>query len=262
MKAIVFAAGLGTRLGAFTKEHPKALVEIGGVPMLERVLLKLRAAGIEEAVVNVHHFAGQIIDFLESRGNLGMRIHVSHESELLLETGGGILAAARYLCGDEPVLVHNSDILTDFPIAEMAACHKSSEAEATLLVAERDTSRYLLLDDSMEMQGWTNIATGDVRPDASARERGTLRRAFGGVHVVSPSMFGSLKRYNDMLVSKGAEADSRGLCRFSIMNFYIDTCRDSLFKGFEPSAPYMWCDIGKPESVERAQKMICGLRDS
>ena len=116
MKAVVFAAGLGTRMGEFTKSHPKALVEVGGRTMLERVLVRLRESGVREVVVNVHHFAEQIIEYLRANDSFGLDLHVSHERELLLETGGGILAAEKWLGGNEPVIVHNADILTDFPL--------------------------------------------------------------------------------------------------------------------------------------------------
>lgn len=257
MKAIVFAAGLGTRLGEFTKSHPKALVEVGGQTMLQRVLLKLRDYGIEEAVVNVHHFADQIVDYLKANGNFGMQLHISREDELLLETGGGLLAAARYLDGDDrQFVVHNADILTDFPLDEMVAAHRSRGSEATLLVAARDTQRYLLFDAGCRMRGWTNIATGELRPGTLASAEGFDLRAFGGVHVFSLSLLHSLKAYNDMLVASGAEADSRGLCRFSIMNFYIDSCAQHSIGGYEPKRLYRWCDIGKPASLDEARAIF------
>lgn len=258
MKALVFAAGLGTRLGDFTREHPKALVQVGGVPMLERVLLKLKAAGIGEVVVNVHHFADQIVDYLNMRGNLGLDIRISHERELLLETGGGVLAALPFLgVTDEPLLIHNADILTDFPIDEMAACHRRDGAEATLLTAVRTTQRYLLFDSgSHMMKGWTNVTTGCVRPEGLVQGASLSRRAFGGVHLLSPSLFAALQAYNDAMRDSGAECDSRGICRFSIMNFYIDSCREHAIASYEPLHPYRWCDVGKPESLAEARRLF------
>lgn len=258
MKAIVFAAGLGTRLGEFTREHPKALVEVGGVPMLERVLQKLSRAGIDEVVVNVHHFADQICDYLAGRDYGGMKLHISLERELLLETGGGILAAMRLTdFTREPLLIHNADILTDFPLQEMTARHRADGAEATLLTAERRTSRYLLFDPATRlMQGWTNVTTGEVRPAGLTPSPGMLRRAFGGVHVASPELLVKLQAYNDILREAGAEADSRGICRFSIMKFYIDSCDHVPVASYEPSQPYRWCDIGKPESLAEARRLF------
>lgn len=256
MKALVFAAGLGTRLGDFTKEHPKALVDVDGTPMLARVLLKLRDAGITDVTVNVYHFAQQIKDYLAANGNFGMNLHVSDETGMLLETGGGMLAAARYLDSDEPVVVHNADILTDFPLAEMIARHRATGADATLLVAERDTARYIMFAPDGRMDGWTNISTGQCRPDGFMPQRGMLRRAFGGVHVVSPRIFSALASYNDALVDAGATADAHGVSRFSIMDFYIDCCRELQLHAYEPSQPYRWCDIGKPDSLARARELF------
>ncbi len=256
MKAVVFAAGLGTRMGEFTKSHPKALVEVGGRTMLERVLVRLRESGVREVVVNVHHFAEQIIEYLRANDSFGLDLHVSHERELLLETGGGILAAGAWLGGNEPVIVHNADILTDFPLDEMVAAHRSTGADATLLVAGRETSRYLLFDRDGRMHGWTNVATGAVRPDGFRPDSDMAFRAFGAVHVIEPSLLDAMKAYNDNLVARGAEADSRGICRFSIMDFYIDNCSRCGFTAYEPSHPYLWCDIGKPDSLARAQAML------
>lgn len=262
MKAIVFAAGLGTRLGEFTREHPKALVPVGGVPMLERVLRKLRDCGFEDVVVNVHHYADQIIGFLRDNHDFGIaRLHVSHERELLLETGGGILAAVK-LFGDsqpEPILIHNVDILTDFPLDDMMACYDAQRADAVLLTAWRDTRRYLLLQPgSLRMEGWINIATGKIRPEGLAPEADLLRRAFGGVHIISPAFLQVLEEYNDSLRASGCEADSAGICRFSIMDFYIDRCSDRCIMGYEPSGPYRWVDVGKPDSLRHAETLFAG----
>lgn len=244
MRALIFAAGLGTRLKPFTLEHPKALVPVGGVPMLERVIRKLKAAGIDRMVVNVHHFADQIIGFLSANNNFGVDISVSDESGQLLDTGGGILAAREWLDAGEPVLVHNADILTDFDISGMMRSHLEQRADATLLVAERATSRYLLFDQDLRMRGWTNVATGEVRMPCLCSERSaaSLRRlAFGGVHIISPSVFGALEAY------------AGGVRAFPIMPFYISECGSMVIGGYMPSAPYRWHDVGKPESLAAAE---------
>jgi len=256
MKAIVFAAGLGTRLGEFTKSHPKALVDVGGQTMLQRVLLKLRRAGISDVTVNVHHFADQIMDYLAANAYFGLDLHISYEQEMLLETGGGILAAESTLAGTEPVLIHNVDILTDFPLSEISIMHKDSKSDATLLVAQRKTSRYLLFDASGHMCGWTNTGTGAVRPAGLQLNEEMSMRAFGGVHIISPTLLGALRSYNDTLAADGAETDPRGICRFSIMDFYINNCSRLDIRSYEPSLSYNWCDIGKPESLERARAML------
>ncbi|MDE6174694.1 MAG: NTP transferase domain-containing protein [Duncaniella sp.] len=160
MKALIFAAGLGTRLGSITQTCPKALVEVGGEPMLKRVILKLKRAGIDDMVVNIHHHADMIRDYLSSNNNFGVNILLSDESNELLDTGGGLLKAKDLLVTDSPVLLHNADILTDFNVSEMIESHRKSEADVTLLVAQRTTSRYLLFDDTLRMKGWTDIGTG------------------------------------------------------------------------------------------------------
>ena len=132
MKALVFAAGLGTRLRPLTDHQPKALVPVGGVPMLERVIGRLKAAGFDEITVNVHHFGQQIIDFLQAKQNFGLTIHVSDERNQLLDTGGGILKARPYLDGNEPFLVHNADIMTDIDLGAIYRKHVESQAHATL----------------------------------------------------------------------------------------------------------------------------------
>lgn len=245
MKALIFAAGLGTRLKPFTLRQPKALVPVGGMPMLQRVILKLKEAGVEKMVVNVHHFSSQIIEFLAANRNFGIDIAVSDESDMLLDTGGGLLAAKSLLGEDEPVIVHNADIATDFDIAKMVEKHKESGADATLLVAERSTSRYLLMDEALRMRGWTNVKTSEVKFPAFGAgtcDPQKLRRlAFGGVHVVSPSIFPALEQY------AGAEKV------FPIMPFYIKECGDLLIQGYEPTGPYRWFDVGKPESLELAE---------
>ena len=149
MKAMIFAAGLGTRLKPFTDFHPKALAEVCGRPMLGVVIERLKMAGISEIIVNVHHFADQIVDYLHRNNDFGVRLHISDETSELLDTGGGILAARRWLDGDEPFVVHNADILTDVDIAGMLSVARSTGAASTLLVASRVTKRYLLFDPSI-----------------------------------------------------------------------------------------------------------------
>lgn len=244
MRAMVFAAGLGTRLKPFTLEHPKALVPVGGVPMLQRVLLKIKSAGITDVVVNVHHFAEQIVDFLKANGNFGIHISISDETSLLLDTGGGILAAAPLLDGNEPILVHNADILTDFSIDAMAADFGKADALASLFVSERRTSRYLLFDGDMRMRGWKNLSTGQVLPPG-LEVSGKKALAFGGVHIISPRVFPLLRDY----------AQEAGPV-FPIIPFYVQACQNHNIVAFSPNEPYMWHDIGKPESLAAATKAI------
>lgn len=243
MKALVFAAGLGTRLKPFTLEHPKALVPVGGVPMLDRVIRKLTAIGVTEIVVNVHHFADQIIDYINGH-SFDAKIYISDERDELLDTGGGVLKAQPWLDGNEPFIVHNADILTDVDILDMYATHVKTNADVTLLCAPRKTARYFYFDaTSKRLRGWANIQTGDTRPNTFTPTADMLRLAFNGVHIMSPTIFKSLKAY--------ATAN-----KFSISPFYIDNAENINIKAYTPSCPYLWLDVGKPETLEQANKLI------
>lgn len=244
MKAIVFAAGLGTRLKPFTLEHPKALVPVAGVPMLRRVIEKIKAAGIREIVVNVHHFAEQIITYLAENDNFGITIHISDESSLLLDTGGGILHARRWLEGDN-FLVHNADILTDFPLQQMIETHSQSEADVTLLCDSRTTSRYLLFDRENRMHGWENVKTGEIKPRCLNTDN-LAPLAFGGVHVLGPNIWPMLEDYAR---NEGGEV-------FSVIPFYVANCGNLDIRAYRPSVAYQWHDVGKPEALPAAEKAI------
>lgn len=246
MKAMIFAAGLGTRLRPLTDTVPKALMDVGGKPALQHVIERLKAAGITEMVVNVHHFPDKIIGFLRDNGNFGVDIRVSDERDLLLDTGGGLLKALPLLGADEPVLLHNADIVSDFPISDMISAHEATGADATLLVADRPSSRRLLFDASGRMQCWKNMTTGEVRP-AGCDVTGLVPLAFGGVHIVSPTLFPLLHDYG-----------SRSGKVFSITPFYVDACCISDLQAFIPSAPYRWFDIGRPESLRVASASFAG----
>ncbi len=244
MRAMVFAAGLGTRLRPLTDNLPKALVKVGGVPMLQHVILNLKRYGFTEIVVNIHHFGQQIIDFLASNGDFGMNIHISDERGELLETGGGILKARGWLDGDEPFLVHNADILTDLNLSEMYDYHLRHNADATLLTALRETSRYLLLDSANRLNGWININTGETKPSGFEYDKDRHHRmAFGGIHVISPSVFPYLQGYSQEH-------------KFSIMPFYLDNCKKLKIMGYAPRQDYSWFDIGKPETLVLAEKWL------
>ncbi len=244
MKAMIFAAGLGTRLRPLTNDRPKALVEIGGKPMLERVITKLAGAGFEDITINIHHFGEKIIEFLEKNNNFGLNIHISDERDMLLDTGGGILKARQFLDGDEPFLVHNADILTDIDLNAMYQSHLNSGAMATLLVKDRLTSRYFVFDDDYRLQGWINKSTGETRPTAFKHREGMRELAFGGIHVISPSIFEPLERH------------SQGEAKFSITPFYVDECHTHIINGYVQQRPYTWLDVGKPETLAQAEEMF------
>lgn len=244
MKAMIFAAGLGTRLRPLTNDRPKALVEIGGKPMLERVITKLAGAGFDDITINIHHFGEKIIEFLEKNNNFGLNIHISDERDMLLDTGGGILKARQFLDGDEPFLVHNADILTDIDLNAMYQSHLNSGAMATLLVKDRLTSRYFVFDDDYRLQGWINKSTGETRPTAFKHREGMRELAFGGIHVISPSIFEPLERH------------SQGEAKFSITPFYVDECHTHIINGYVQQRPYTWLDVGKPETLAQAEEMF------
>lgn len=231
MKAMVFAAGEGTRLRPLTLSRPKALVEVGGKPMLARVLEALKAAGVGEVVVNVHYLADMVAGYLAAN-DFGLRIAVADESRRLLETGGGLLAARPLLEGAEPVLLHNADICTDLDLRRLGL-----QGDATLLVSDRASSRKLVFEPrTMRLVGWVNEASGEVRGRADG-----LRLAFNGIHVVGPAIFPALGDY----------ARSVGSDVFSLTPFYVAMAprldiRGRLLDG------YRWHDVGNLDKLAAA----------
>lgn len=241
MKALIFAAGLGTRLRPLTLDRPKALVEVDGVPMLGRVIENVKRAGVTDVVVNVHHFARMIKDYIAANDRFGINITVSDESDLLLDTGGGLLKAAPLLQGDEPVLMHNADILTDLDLTRLTL--RQGDA-ATLLVAERHTSRLLVADaESGLLRGWVNVTTGETRPTGFVERADDCRRAFGGIHLIDPRL---------LLPALRAYATEPA---FPIMPFYLAEC-GRLNIRMQELQGYRWFDIGKPESLQQAEQWI------
>lgn len=249
MKALIFAAGTGSRLKPFTDHHPKALAPVDGVPMLERTLVRLKAAGVKDVVVNVHHFASQITEFLQANQNFGLHIYISDETSELLDTGGGLLKVLRTIESptNEPLLLHNADILTDLPIDEMLAFHCRSKADVTLLADERPSSRQLYFSRGNELCGWRNLKNGECRPQEFNPDHSMKMMAFGGIHIVQPSIRHSLEKY----------ADSHGEV-FSVTPFYLESLHDLRILGFTPSAPFIWHDIGTPEKLAAAEAALRG----
>ena len=239
MKALVFAAGLGTRLRPLTDTMPKALVPVAGVPMLERVLCKLRDAGIEAFVVNVHHFAEQIEAFLAEKGNFGVPVAISREEREPLETGGGIKHAAPLLRSPEGrFLVHNVDILSDLDVRWFLA-QDAPENLATLLLVDAPADRCLLFDDEMRLAGWMRTSTGEVKspylPDFDPAKH--HRYSFCGIHIVSEAVFEKMAAWPE---------------RFSIIDFYLSECAAGTIRGVV--APNLQLiDIGSPEKLAEAQ---------
>lgn len=242
MKGMVFAAGLGSRLLPLTANRPKALVELNGVAMLERVLLHMKQCGVTEAVVNVHHFADMVCGFLHDNHNFGMHLHISDETPQLLDTGGALVAARRWLNGDEPILLHNADIITNADLGDIERRHTATSADATLMVAQRPSSRLLLFDDDMQMHGWADMRSGTVRP-ANLDTSGLTPLAFGGVHIVSPRLLSDLCLY----------AGSLPTPVFSIIDYYIAACSRMRLRGLLQPSGTIWHDIGTVEKLHKAE---------
>ena len=244
MKALVFAAGLGTRLKPLTDSIPKALVPVGGEPLLYHVLTKLKDAGFNDVVINVHHFPDMIIDYVHGLDNLGVKVSFSDERDLLRETGGGIRHARMFLEGS-PFLVHNVDILSDLDIRWFIS-QARRDALSTILVSERKTRRYLLFDDDMRMVGWTNIETGEVRSPYPGLDPGRYRKlAFSGIHLISDRIFTIF------------EDDGWGE-RFPVMDFYIKECASHPIYGVMPERLRMM-DVGKVETLSEADLFLTNI---
>lgn len=237
---MIFAAGLGTRLKPITDSIPKALLPIGGKTLLEWQLLKLKAAGITDVVINIHHFPLQIVDFCREH-NLGMNIRFSDETEMLLETGGGLKKAQTLLGDDEPILICNVDVLSNIDIPALIAAHQP-DSLATIVVSERETQRYFLFDDTLRLAGWTNVKTGEVKP-SSLNPEGLRRLAFSGMHIVSPLIFKAMQSYPE---------------KFSITDFYIEQCASHTIRAYVPS-DYRMMDIGKIDHLQEAEDFAASL---
>ena len=232
MKAMIFAAGLGTRLKPFTDSHPKALAEVNGKTLLEHTIKYLQRFGIEDLVVNVHHFADQIEQAINDNSGYGSWVTISDECEEVLETGGGLKKAADHFTGDEPFVVMNVDVLTNLDLGKMIEQHKDSEAMATLAVMKRDSSRQLLFDEHMLLCGWTNTGTGEQK--ISREVLSMFPFAFSGVQVLSPAIL-----------------DMPFTGKFSMIDVYLHFAKTNLLKGFDHSGN-IFIDVGKPESLEKA----------
>lgn len=238
MRAMVFAAGLGTRLRPLTNDRPKALVTLGGRTLLEIALTRLRSVGVSEAIVNVHHFADQIVSFLAANSSFGMKIEVSREEDLL-DTGGGLKKAAWFFLesGEEPFLVHNVDVLSTIDLARMVEFHRQHKALATLAVQDRATSRPLLFD----VQGRLVQRGASAHSQPANEARNPLQPlAFCGIHVLSPQLFAKLN-----------EAGA-----FPIIDAYVRLAAEGeSIRGFRADGAY-WRDLGRPESLVEAERAL------
>lgn len=237
MKAMIMAAGLGTRLKPFTDKHPKALAVVNGKTLLQRNIEYLSSLGIKDVIVNVHHFADQIIDQLKKNNDFGSNITISDETDQVLETGGGLMKAKDFFNDNQPFVLLNVDILTDMDINKMIGQHSLSKALSTLCVSQRRTSRYFLFDEADNLCGWRNVNTNletIVRPASAYFEK-----AFWGIHIISPRIFDLVKREG----------------KFSIVDAYMDLCKTDLIKAYDDEGSN-FIDVGKPESIALAEKMF------
>ena len=240
MKALIFAAGLGTRLRPLTDNRPKALVPICGRPLLQILVEKLRDEGFSELVVNVHHFAQMIKDYLHENDNFGIDIRISDETDMLLETGGGVKKAAPLFTHDDaPFLIHNVDILSNLPLGEFLASATQRTVEYKGIQPQQ--INYLLFNHDNMLVGWTNTTTGEVKspyPDLNPTE--CKRYAFSGIHVFSPSLLPLMEPW------KG---------KFSIIDFYLSVC-DRVPIYAEYSSTLQLLDVGKLDSIALAERFI------
>lgn len=233
-KALIFAAGKGTRLKPFTDSHPKALALVNDVPLLERNIKYLQSFGVTEFVINVHHFGEQIVEFLEKNNHFEAKIDISYEKDELLETGGGLLFAQKYLENEENFLIMNADILTDLNIHELVKFHETHLPLATLAVSDRNSSRKLFFNSEMVLKGWMNKNSGETK--IAEFNNNFKELAFSGIHCINSSIFDKIKR--------------RG--KFSIMEEYLDLMFENNILGFQHEARLI--DVGRPESVIEAEK--------
>jgi NDP-sugar pyrophosphorylase family protein len=237
MKAMILAAGLGTRLRPLTDDRPKALVEVAGRTLLEITLSRLSAFGIRDVIINVHHFADKIVDYLKAHKNFGMRIEISRE-DMLLDTGGGLKKAGWFFledsAADEPFILHNVDVLSTIDLRRMVGVHLEKKALATLAAQQRDSSRLLLFDESLRLCG--RRAGRDLEPEIVCPSANLRPLAFCGVHVILP-------RFLRMMQEDGV---------FSIIDSYLRlAARGESILGF-PADEYYWRDLGKREQVQQA----------
>ena len=236
---MVFAAGLGTRLKPFTDSHPKALAVVNGKTLLQRNLDYLKGFGIHDIVINVHHFADQIIDFLRVHTDPNMTIFISHEKDGPFETGGGLAFAANQFSGNNnPFIVMNVDMLTNLDLNGMFEFHQKIRPLATLAVTKRESSRQFLFDDEMKLVGWRNNSTGEYKWVANPIED-AKGYSFSGIHIIDPAIF-------SLMPTSGT---------FSITDVYLRLAASESIIGYDHSGDLI-IDVGKPESIAQAEKMF------
>lgn len=237
MKALILAAGLGTRLGPFTVDKPKALVELNGITLLERAIRKVTELGVSEVVINVHHFGDQIIEFINKNKNFNLPISISDEKTQLLDTGGAILKAHALLGDKEPFLVYNVDILSSMNLEDLLDHHRLKGGLATMAVRERETDRYLVFNPMMQLSGWRNVKTGEEK--LIRKEVEYQNYAFSGIQIVQPEIF-------PLITENG---------KFSVIQLYLRLAKNHNIYGYRDTSD-LWMDLGKPDQLTAAEKIM------
>jgi NDP-sugar pyrophosphorylase family protein len=238
-KGMILAAGLGSRLKPWTDTHPKALAIVNGKSLLQRNIEYLQQYGIKEVVVNVHHFADQIISLIKENNGWGSQVSISDETDEALETGGGLLKAVPLFSDCNPIVLLNADILTDMNLEGMIGYHQEKKPLVTLATTNRQSSRYFLFDEGNNLCGWRNMVTGEEKPSKELNGGKKIARAFSGIHVIESRMFSLIKRQG----------------KFSMVDVYMDLMQEYTIKSFDHSES-RFIDVGKPESLARAQAMF------
>jgi NDP-sugar pyrophosphorylase family protein len=237
MKAMIFAAGLGTRFKPWTDEHPKALAMINGKSLLQRNIEYFQQFGIREVIINVHHFANQIYDAVKKNNGWGSTIYISDEQEQLLDTGGGLLKVKKWLGNKEPFVTTNADILTDLNLDKLIAFHKQHQPLISMAVTERKTSRYFLFDENNQLCGWRNTKTGEEK--IAIKKNGLVEKAYSCVVVFDPKVF-SLISFTG---------------KFSLVDVYLSLAKENIILGYDHSGDKL-VDVGKPESIAIAESLF------
>ncbi len=241
-KAMIFAAGLGTRFKPWTDHHPKPLAIVNGKTLLERTIRYLQDFGIYEVIINIHHFGDQVIDTVVSENGWGSQVTISDERDELLETGGGLKKAAGYF-ENGPFAVINSDILTDLRLDEMMIFHYTHQPLATLAVTNRTTNRYFLFDEKDELCGWTNVSTGEIkgkyREFTEEQKKKVTQKAFSGIHFIDPAIFSMITRQG----------------KFSMVDVYLELSYKNRIKAFDHSGSLL-VDVGRTESLREAARLF------
>jgi NDP-sugar pyrophosphorylase family protein len=237
MKAMILAAGLGTRLKPWTDHHPKALAVVNGKSLLQRNIEYLQTFGIKEVIVNVHHFAEQIINVSQTNNGWGTNVVISDETNIVLETGGGLQKANWYFEQEENFVLMNVDVLTDMPLDKMINQHRHTNALATLAVTERATSRYFLFNDGNILCGWCNVQTGEEKIVRPANKY--YKKAFSGLHVINTKLLSLIQQQG----------------KFSMVDVYLSLAKDHVIQCYDHT-DYKFVDVGKPENILKAETMF------